>query len=454
MAKKIYVRNNDNTEWIPLATSIPNASAYATYEYVDNELANIDLTSTINTASAAAVTYLVDYAPETLNTLNELSAALNDDANFASTITTSLGNKLDISSASSTYLTQVNASTIYAPIVPAVQTGFRNAIINGDFKINQRGVTTSTTTGYVFDRWYWQGNATTATWSRQPFTPGNQIVGNEGTAFSRTVTNASIATDQLVNMEQRIEDVRTFAGQTVTLSFWAKAASGTPKIAITQGQNFGTGGSPSTGSTTHISQITLSTSWNRYSVTYTVPSISGKTIGTTENTSYYSLYLIYAAGSFFNSITGSLGWQQNTFDIWGVQLEKGSSATPFEQRPIGAELSLCQRYFCSSFPIGIAPANNLGVSATTSGNVLTNYSTTVSNSYSTFKQFPVPMRFSPTMTIYSPTNSPGTWETYNSSNFLANSVPVVEKNTVGFLIYFSGPTVTVTNGAWAADAEL
>jgi hypothetical protein len=114
MAKKIYVRNNDNTEWIPLATSIPNASAYATYEYVDNELANIDLTSTINTASAAAVTYLVDYAPETLNTLNELSAALNDDANFASTITTSLGNKLDISSASATYLTQVNASTTYA----------------------------------------------------------------------------------------------------------------------------------------------------------------------------------------------------------------------------------------------------------------------------------------------------------------------------------------------------
>jgi hypothetical protein len=113
MAKKLYVRNNDNTEWVPLATSIPNASAYATYEYVDNELANIDLTSTINTASAAAVTYIVDAAPSTLNTLNELAAALNDDANFASTIATSLGNKLDISTASSTYLTQVNASSTY-----------------------------------------------------------------------------------------------------------------------------------------------------------------------------------------------------------------------------------------------------------------------------------------------------------------------------------------------------
>jgi hypothetical protein len=114
MAKKIYVRNNLNTEWIPLATSIPNASAYATYEYVDNELANIDLTSTINTASAAAVTYIVDAAPSTLNTLNELAAALNDDENFASTVSTSLGNKLNTSTASSTYLTQASASTIYA----------------------------------------------------------------------------------------------------------------------------------------------------------------------------------------------------------------------------------------------------------------------------------------------------------------------------------------------------
>jgi hypothetical protein len=122
MAKKIYVRNNDNTEWVPLATSIPNASAYATYEYVDNELGNIDLISTINTASAAAVTYLVDSAPETLNTLNELSAALNDDANFASTISTSLGNKLDISGASSTYLTQTSADSTYLTKTSATTT--------------------------------------------------------------------------------------------------------------------------------------------------------------------------------------------------------------------------------------------------------------------------------------------------------------------------------------------
>ena len=78
---------------------------YATKTYADNAASS---------ASAAAVSYLVDSAPGTLDTLNELAAALNDDANFSSTVTTALGNKLNISTASSIYLTQVNASTTYA----------------------------------------------------------------------------------------------------------------------------------------------------------------------------------------------------------------------------------------------------------------------------------------------------------------------------------------------------
>jgi hypothetical protein len=89
-------------------TYLTQASASTTYA-TKVELNNIDLSS----ASAAAVAAIVDSAPSTLNTLNELAAALGDDANFASTIATSLGNKLDISTASSTYLTQVNASTTY-----------------------------------------------------------------------------------------------------------------------------------------------------------------------------------------------------------------------------------------------------------------------------------------------------------------------------------------------------
>ena len=89
-------------------TYLTQASASTTYA-TKVELNNIDLSS----ASAAAVAAIVDSAPATLDTLNELAAALGDDANFASTVTTALGNKIDTSTASSTYLTQASASTTY-----------------------------------------------------------------------------------------------------------------------------------------------------------------------------------------------------------------------------------------------------------------------------------------------------------------------------------------------------
>jgi|694.fasta_scaffold87211_2 hypothetical protein len=101
----------ENIDALPIQTG--NAGKYLTTSGSAASWSTIDLTSAINTASAAAVTYLVDSAPGTLDTLNELAAALNDDANFSSTVTTSLGNKLDISSASTTYLSKNEASSTY-----------------------------------------------------------------------------------------------------------------------------------------------------------------------------------------------------------------------------------------------------------------------------------------------------------------------------------------------------
>lgn len=73
--------------------TIPDLTGYATETYVGTAISN-----------------LVDTAPETLNTLNELAAALGDDPNYATTISTALGNKLDSSTASSTYATQAALS--------------------------------------------------------------------------------------------------------------------------------------------------------------------------------------------------------------------------------------------------------------------------------------------------------------------------------------------------------
>jgi hypothetical protein len=230
------------------------------------------------------------------------------------------------------------------------RTGFKNAIMNGDFRINQRGVTTSTTsTTYVFDRWQQINIGGTVTVSTQTFTVGTSLGDFQPEKYVRIVTSGQSAAGDVALLRQTIEDVRTFAGGTVTVSFWAKAATSTlaspAKIAVDLAQQFGSGGSPSSEVVTYAGQATLSTSWQRYAVTVAVPSISGKTIGTTANTSGVQLNLWVSGGSTYNARTGTLGIQSNTFDVWGVQVERGGYATSFEERPLQQELAMCQRYY-------------------------------------------------------------------------------------------------------------
>jgi hypothetical protein len=224
----------------------------------------------------------------------------------------------------------------------------KNKIINGDFRINQRAFTSNTTAGsYNFDRWFQDNDGGTVTCTPQTFTLGAApVAGYEGTTFLRQVTASQTLTSHYAQIRYKIESVRTLAGETATLSFWAKAASGTPKIAPLIQQNFGTGGSPSATVNTVGSSVTLSTSWARYSVTISVPSISGKTLGTANN-DFLGVTFWTSAGSDYNSLTNSLGLQNNTFDIWGVQLEAGAVATPFTTATgtLAGELAACQRYY-------------------------------------------------------------------------------------------------------------
>jgi len=226
----------------------------------------------------------------------------------------------------------------------------KNKFINGDFGVNQRNFSSTTTDGdYTFDRWKCALASGTVTWSAQTFTPGAApVAGYEGKNFLRSVVSGQTTQGQFAFIAQRIEDVRTFAGQTVTVSFWAKAASGTPNIGITRQQNFGSGGSPSATVETSAGLVSaITTSWARYSVSFAVPSISGKTIGTTANTSYLSIWLVTSAGTDYTSLMGAVGLQNNTIDIWGVQIEAGSVATAFQTATgtIQGELAACQRYY-------------------------------------------------------------------------------------------------------------
>jgi hypothetical protein len=247
----------------------------------------------------------------------------------------------------------------------------KNKIINGDFGIWQRG-TSFNTTGFFFgpDRFKtFSYSGSSATISRQAFTVGSApVAGYEAQYFCRI---SSTNTGNI--LIQNIEDVRTFAGQTITVSFWAKSASATT-VTVAAEQNFGSGGSASVYPTLGTASVT--TSWARYSVTYTIPSISGKTIGTS------SFLQINLGSSLLN----------NNLDIWGVQAEYGSKATPFQtasgESP-QAELAMCQRYYQA---LSTTPTGVMVYGGSSSGG----FSANAYNNY----VFPVVMRISPTVTFY------------------------------------------------------
>ena len=333
------------------------------------------------------------------------------------------------------------------------RTGFKNAIMNGDFRINQRGFTSSTTSAtYGFDRWVQLNSGGTVTYSSQTFTVGaGPAAGYEAEKYARLVTSGQSGAGDLALLRQTIEDVRTFSGGTVTISFYAKAASSaaaTPaKMAVELVQTFGSGGSPSADVNTYVGQATLTTSWARYSLTVAVPSITGKTIGSTANTSGVQLNLWTSAGSTFNSRTGTLGIQSNTFDIWGVQVERGGFATSFEERPLATELAMCQRYFCKTFGATVAPASNAGQEGALFAGKAYAALTTV---YMANWQFPVNMRIAPIVTTYNPSAAGSGWFDETGSSIAATAGNIASN---GCIIYNSANAVVNRNAGIHATAN-
>jgi hypothetical protein len=225
----------------------------------------------------------------------------------------------------------------------------KNKVINSDLSVNQRSFSSTTSSGvFTFDRWQTRAIDGTSTFTAQTFTPGAApVAGYEGKNFIQIATTGQTATNAWTTFMQQIENVRTFAGQTITLSFWAKSATGTPSVAAYLQQNFGTGGSPSASVDLAGQKVAITSSWARYSLTYSMPSLSGKTIGTNED-SKVTLWLQTSAGTDRNAGSASLGIQTATISIWGVQLEAGAKMTPFQTASGGspqAELAMCQRYY-------------------------------------------------------------------------------------------------------------
>jgi hypothetical protein len=208
---------------------------------------------------------------------------------------------------------------------------FRNKLINGNFDVWQRGTTRTASNDasfagfYIADRWGFSPNTGgTVTVSRQQFNISQTTVPNNPTYYLNY--QCSIGSTFPPLLYQRIENVRSLAGKTVTLSFWAKS---TAPISILIGYTYWYGITPQTN--TIAETINTTTTWQKYSITTTLPNINNSV--SLNNNNSVAVVFNFPQSSTFNC------------DIAQVQLEEGPTATPFEVRPIGLETSLCQRYY-------------------------------------------------------------------------------------------------------------
>lgn len=212
----------------------------------------------------------------------------------------------------------------------SLSTGFRNTVENPTFSQNQRpDITTS-----VVDFWnYYVDAIAGVTNTQNALTPVAGVPEWVTHYLTNTVASNAAGVARYVANEQYIDDVRILSNTTVIVSFYAKAAAGTPKVGVNLTQYFGTGGAPSADVVINGQSVTLTTSWARYSLTFTVPTIVGKTLGSNGNSATI-LRLWYSAGTNFNTPAGSIGLQTATIDVTGVQVER-SYLTPLEIRPVG-----------------------------------------------------------------------------------------------------------------------
>lgn len=223
----------------------------------------------------------------------------------------------------------------------------RNILHNAQINILQRGAGPWTTSVYTADRWAVSAVGGSTSISVVALTDADRTaIGDEAAAHAiRAVVVGNAAAGSYSEFFQGIELIRRLSGKTVTVSFWAKAASGTPKIGVSLDQYFGSGGSPSTGVFMTGIPVTISTTMTRYTVTFPVPSTAGKVFGTNGDDFYY-LQFWFSSGSTNNVYAGSIGVQSGTFTLWGMQLEIASAATPLEKLDPQQDLANCQRFYC------------------------------------------------------------------------------------------------------------
>jgi hypothetical protein len=270
--------------------------------------------------------------------------------------------------------------------------GMRNRLINGCMRYDQRNngvATTNTINGYATDRWQVLQGTTGKLTAQQMQTANTSAANYESNSVpaghfnSLKITSQSaysVGSNELYRVVQIVEGINwadmswgTSAAATVTLSFLVKSSlTGT----------FGGVIGRTDGARTYPFTYTINSANTWQQVTIVIP---GDTVGTYLADNSGVLYLQFslglgssvAGGTAFtwgtsavgapSGVTSLVGTNAATWYITGVQLERGSVATPFEYRQYGQELALCQRYYqLSNALAGVADATTtrMGVNVT------------------------------------------------------------------------------------------
>ena len=271
------------------------------------------------------------------------------------------------------------ASTVSAAQTNLQVFNFKNRIINGDMRIDQRNdgasVTQNTSVQYTLDRWFAYGSVTSKFTVQQNAASVTPPVGFTNYLGVTSSSAYSVGTSDLFQMVQRVEGLNvsdlgwgTANAKTITVSFWVRSS-----LTGTFGGSIGN--SANNRSYPFSYTINSANTWEYKTIT-----IAGDTSGTWLTTNGVGLYISFGlgggstysgtagswSGSNFQTATGAtsvVGTSGATFYITGVQLEVGSSASNFEYRDYGSQLLQCQRY-CQKTPqsdlefYGITAANN------------------------------------------------------------------------------------------------
>ena len=204
-----------------------------------------------------------------------------------------------------------------------IGSGRKNVLINGDFKISQRGDYTSSTAvtddAYYLDRWKMRENGTAITIQHDKDISIAEAGGIKTNALKIDITSSN---NGYWAIRQIVEDYAAVSGQTVTFSCWLRGVGPKVFFRLWGVTNIGHG---------HA----LTEDWQLYTETFTSPACTQATDG---NNGFSASITNYAEGTVYNH---TADWCQ----IALFQIEIGRSPTPFEFRTYAEELELCQRYY-------------------------------------------------------------------------------------------------------------